>query len=36
MAPERLFYPRYRCRYCGVVFNAWLPVARKPDGAMLL
>jgi hypothetical protein len=27
---------RYRCRYCGRVLPAWLPVARRPDGAMLL
>jgi hypothetical protein len=27
---------RYRCRYCGYDFPAWLPVAKRPDGAMLL
>jgi len=27
---------RYRCRFCGVVFNAWLPAAKQPNGAMLL
>jgi hypothetical protein len=27
---------RYRCCYCGRVFDAWLPVAGEPDGAMLL
>jgi len=27
---------RYRWRYCGVVFNAWLAVAKRPDGALLL
>jgi hypothetical protein len=27
---------RYRCRYCGAVFNAWLPVAKRPHGALLL
>jgi hypothetical protein len=27
---------RYRCRYCGVLLPAWLPVAKQPDGAMLL
>jgi hypothetical protein len=27
---------RYRCRFCGVTLPAWLPVAKRPDGAMLL
>jgi hypothetical protein len=27
---------RFRCRFCGLVLNAWLPVAREPDGAMVL
>ena len=27
---------RYRCRSCGYDFPAWLPVAKRPDGAMLL
>jgi hypothetical protein len=27
---------RYRCRFCGVVLPAWLPVAQRPNGAMLL
>jgi hypothetical protein len=27
---------RYRCRFCGVVFNAWLPAAKQPNGALLL
>ena len=27
---------RYRCRYCGAVLPAWLPVSQRPDGAMLL
>ena len=27
---------RYRCRFCGVELNAWLPVTREPNGAMLL
>jgi hypothetical protein len=27
---------RYRCRYCGRVLPAWLPVAKRPNGAMLL
>jgi hypothetical protein len=26
---------RYRCRYCGVVFNG-LPVTQEPNGAVLL
>jgi hypothetical protein len=26
----------YRCRYCGATLPAWLPVARRPNGAMLL
>jgi hypothetical protein len=29
-------HPRYRCRYCGDLLPAWLPVARKPEGSMLL
>jgi hypothetical protein len=28
--------PRRRCRYCGYDFPAWLPVAKRPNGAMLL
>jgi hypothetical protein len=27
---------RYRCRYCGALLPAWLPVAKRPEGAMLL
>jgi hypothetical protein len=27
---------RYRCRYCGAELPAWLPVAKRPNGAMLL
>lgn len=27
---------RYRCRYCGHDFLAWLPIAKRPNGAMLL
>jgi hypothetical protein len=27
---------RYRCRYCGREFPAWLPVVKRPDGPMLL
>ena len=26
---------RYRCRLCGLMLPAWLPVTREPDGAML-
>jgi hypothetical protein len=32
MPPRR----RYRCRACGAVLPAWLPVPKRPDGAMLL
>jgi hypothetical protein len=27
---------RYRCRFCGALLPAWLPVVQEPDGAMLL
>jgi hypothetical protein len=27
---------RYRCRFCGARLPAWLPAARRPDGALLL
>jgi hypothetical protein len=27
---------QYRCRFCGAVFNAWLPAAKRPDGALML
>jgi hypothetical protein len=27
---------RYRCRFCGHVLLAWLQVAKRPNGAMLL
>ena len=27
---------QYRCRFCGVVLPAWLPVAQEPDEALLL
>jgi hypothetical protein len=27
---------RYRCRYCGTVLRAWLPVAKRPESSMLL
>jgi hypothetical protein len=26
----------YRCRFCGHILPAWLPVSREPNGAMLL
>jgi hypothetical protein len=26
----------YRCKYCGRVLPAWLPAAKRPNGAMLL
>jgi hypothetical protein len=29
-------HPRYRCRFCGVVFSAWLAGLDKPNGALLL
>ena len=32
--PERS--RRYRCRLCGTIFNAWLPAAKRPNGALLL
>jgi hypothetical protein len=27
---------RYRCTFCGALLSAWLPVAQRPNGAMLL
>ena len=27
---------RYRCRFCSVLLPAWLPVAKRPEGSMLL
>jgi hypothetical protein len=36
MAPERPSRRRYRCRFCGTHLNAWLPVAKRPEGARLL
>jgi hypothetical protein len=27
---------RFKCRFCGTVLPAWLLVAKRPDGAMLL
>jgi hypothetical protein len=32
MATDR----QYRCRYCGYFLPAWLPVAKRPESAMLL
>jgi hypothetical protein len=26
---------RYRCRYCGLRFNAWRPWAKAPSGVLL-
>jgi hypothetical protein len=26
---------RYRCRYCGLLFNAWRPWDQAPDGVLL-
>jgi hypothetical protein len=38
--PSAMTLPRpqkcYRGRYCGVFLPAWLPVAKRPNGAMLL
>jgi hypothetical protein len=27
---------RYRCRFCGLLLPAWLPVAKRPEASMLL
>jgi hypothetical protein len=27
---------RFKCQFCGHVLPAWLPVAKRPDGAILL
>jgi hypothetical protein len=27
---------RYRCRFCGLELPTWLPVAKRPEGSMLL
>jgi hypothetical protein len=32
MAPRK----RHRCPFCGRVLPAWLPAAKRPDGALLL
>jgi hypothetical protein len=36
MAPDLPSRRRYRCRFCRAVLPAWLPVAKRPDGAMWL
>jgi hypothetical protein len=35
MTPSRP-QKRYRCRFCGAILPAWLPVPQEPNGAMLL
>ena len=27
---------RFKCRFCSVLLPAWLPVAKRPEGSMLL
>jgi hypothetical protein len=27
---------RFKCKFCGALLPAWLPVAKRPNGAMLL
>jgi hypothetical protein len=34
--PAPRTHPRFRCRFCGAVFSAWLAVPGEPDGATLL
>ena len=29
-------HQHYRCRVCGATLPAWLPAAKRPNGAMLL
>jgi hypothetical protein len=36
VAPDHPTHRRYRCQFCGRVLPAWLPVARRPNGAMRL
>jgi hypothetical protein len=36
ISPRSLSRRQYRCRLCGCELPAWLPVAKRPDGAMLL
>lgn len=31
-----LLHKHGRCRYCRAILPAWLPMAKQPDGAMLL
>ena len=33
---QRRLRRRIRCRFCGQLLNAWLPVAQEPNGALLL
>jgi hypothetical protein len=35
MTPPQL-HKHCRCRYCREILPAWLPMAKRPDGAMLL
>jgi hypothetical protein len=34
--PSPRLHPHDRCRFCGALLPAWLPVAKRPDGALLL
>jgi hypothetical protein len=34
--PKPRTQPRFRCRFCGIVFSAWIRVPGEPDGALLL
>jgi hypothetical protein len=36
MPPKRVSHRQYRCRYCGIHLNAWLPAAQCPEASMLL
>jgi hypothetical protein len=27
---------RYKCKFCGLILNAWLPAFQAPNGALLL
>jgi hypothetical protein len=29
-------HKRYRCRFCGLILPAWLPVFQRPNGALRL
>jgi hypothetical protein len=33
---EALKRKRFQCKYCGLLLPAWLPAAKRPNGAMLL